>query len=82
VPTTTLHTSRHVPFSDGDLIGHLTWIGPDPDPTCKLIVDMELTLADDPGYATGLTEGLKSWHSYLTGWILPRIFAEADRKQP
>lgn len=82
VPPTTLHTSRHVPFSYGDLIGHLTWIGPDPDPTSKLIVDMELTLADDPGYATGLTEGLNSWHGYLTGWILPRIFAEADSKQP
>ncbi len=41
---------------------------------------MGLTLADDPGYATGLTESLNSWHGYLTGWILPRIFAEADRR--
>jgi hypothetical protein len=78
VPPTTLRTRRHVPFSDGDLIGHLTGMGP--DPASKLLVDMELTLADDPGYAIGLIEGLSSWHGYLTGWILPRIFTVADRR--
>jgi hypothetical protein len=67
--------SRHVAFSDGDIIGHAICTGPGPDPAPNLTIDMGLTLADDPGYATDLTDALDNWHQYVTGWILPRIFA-------
>jgi hypothetical protein len=41
-----------------------------------------LAFADDPGYAADFLDALDRWHSYLTGWILPRIFSVAEGNRP
>jgi hypothetical protein len=73
---------RLVAFSDGDVIGQAMWSGPGPDPVGNLKIEMDLTLAEDPGYATGLMDALNGWHQYVAGWIVPRIFIVADGNQP
>lgn len=69
-------------YQDNDLIGHLTFPGAANDPSADLRVDMHLALADDPAYAGDFTSTLEGWLSYLTGWVLPRIFIVADGNPP
>jgi hypothetical protein len=73
---------RPVAFSDGDVIGQAMWSGPGPDPVGNLKIEMGLTLADDPGYTTDLTDALASWHRYVAGWIVQRTFIVADGNPP
>jgi len=78
----TLRTSREAPVSDGGIMGAATWSGTGPDPVARLTIKMGMTLADDPGGATGLLGALESWHGNLTGWIVPRIFLVAAGNEP
>lgn len=82
VPACRLELRRHVPLQDGDLVGNLTFAEDAVDPSAKLVIEMGLAFADDPGYATDFLDALDRWHSYLTGWILPRIFSVAEGSPP
>jgi hypothetical protein len=83
VPECRLNVRMHAPVQDGDLIGHVIFQDGDPDPSQHLKIEMRMTLADDPsGYATDFLDSLTSWHAYLTGWILPRIFTVAEGNPP
>jgi hypothetical protein len=46
------------------------------------VIELNLALADDPGGPHDLAGTLEHWHSYLVGWVLPRIFAVADGHPP
>jgi hypothetical protein len=69
-------------LQDGDLIGHLTFSEGRSDPSPNLKIEMRLALADDLGYAGDFVGVLERWHSYLVGWVLPRIFIVADGNPP
>ena len=49
-----------------------------PEPT----IELQLALADDPGYPHDLMRVLERWHQYLVSWVLPRMFAVADGNPP
>lgn len=73
------HPARTV-LRDGDTIGEAAY--PQDRPRPSLTGHVHLTLADDLGYAQDLVSSLESWHGYLTGWALPRMFAVADGNPP
>jgi hypothetical protein len=71
----------HQPFTaigDSSIIGYMTSRSGDrtrvPEPT----IELQLALADDPGYPRDLMRVLERWHQYLVSWVLPRMFAVAD----
>jgi hypothetical protein len=66
------------PLQSGDLVAQLTFAENADDPSRRLVIKMGLAFADDPGYAADFLDALDRWHSYLTGWILPRIFSVAE----
>jgi hypothetical protein len=82
VPPCRLRIRQHMPLGDGETIGHILFDETKGDPSPSLHLRMGLTFADDPGYATDFLGALKGWHTYLTGWILPRIFIVADGRPP
>ena len=69
-------------LQDGDLIGYPTFQDGESDPSSRLTIEMQLALADDLGYASDFVAVLDRWHSYLVGWVLPRIFTVADGNPP
>ena len=69
-------------FEDGTLLGHLTNPAGDAPPAVRVFHEFQLTLLDDPGYRSGLTQTLDRWHSYLTSWALPRVFTVAEGNHP
>ena len=75
----------HQPFTaiaDCNIIGYMTSRSGDrtcvPEPT----IELQLALADDPGYPHDLMRVLERWHQYLVSWVLPRMFAVADGNPP
>jgi hypothetical protein len=44
--------------------------------------EFNLSLVDDTASPHDLAATLDRWQSYLTGWVLPRMFAVADGNPP
>ena len=65
---------------DGDMVGEATY--PPDRSSPSVAAEIKLALAEDFGYTQGLVSSLKNWHGYLTGWVLPRMFAVADGNPP
>jgi hypothetical protein len=73
------HPARTV-LRDGDTIGEAAY--PQDRPKPSVTAHVQLALAENLGYVQGLVSSLESWHGYLTGWALPRMFAVADGNPP
>lgn len=83
-PGITWRTDRK-PFTaigSNDIIGYLTTISGDISQVPEPVIQLQLALADDPGYPHDLMNVLERWHQYLVGWALPRMFAVADGNPP
>lgn len=71
----------HSELKDNALIGYLA----DPTgsrPTATVTIDLRLSLSDDPGFRNDLIGTLTRWQTYLTGWVIPRVFIVADGNPP
>jgi hypothetical protein len=78
---------RTTELEDQSLIGCLTGSGGGPA-TAEATFDLRLSLTDDPAFRpefivrSDLVSVLERWHSYLSNWVLPRIFIVADGNPP
>lgn len=71
----------HTALQDNATIGYLS----DPcgnQPTAEVTFEFRLSLTDDPGFRQDLIGTLTRWQSYLTGWVIPRIFIVAEGNPP
>ena len=73
---------RFTAIPDGAVIGYMAIASGDQSDLPQPTIELQLALADDPGYAHDLADVLQGWHQYLVSWVLPRIFATVDGKPP
>jgi len=71
-------TSPTVTVEDGTVLGYLTDAEGQAPPAAKVFHELRLALMDDPAFRRPIVEVLNAWYGYITGWVLPRVFAVAD----